>query len=61
MDSFYKGLLIKVIIRCTYRGQTDDHCLMLKAQGTHQCKFHAFIKTIVVVVASCFFLQFCFY
>ncbi len=40
LDSFYKGLLIKVMIRCTYHGITDDRCLMLKAQGTHQCKFH---------------------
>ncbi|KAL9959647.1 hypothetical protein ACROYT_G032987 [Oculina patagonica] len=36
LDSFYKGLLIKVMISCTYHGITDDRCLMLKAQGTHQ-------------------------
>jgi len=36
VDSFYEGLLIKVIIRCTYHGKTDDRCLMLKAQGTHR-------------------------
>ena len=27
------------MIRCTYRGKTDDRCLLLKAQGTHQCEF----------------------
>lgn len=35
LGPFYKGLLIKVMIRCTYRGITDDRCVMLKAQGTH--------------------------
>lgn len=35
LDSFYEGLLIKVIVRCTYQGKSDDRCLMLKAQGTH--------------------------
>ncbi|XP_073229588.1 uncharacterized protein [Porites lutea] len=32
---FYRGLLIKVIVRCTYGGKTDNRCVMLKAEGTH--------------------------
>lgn len=44
VDSFYEGLLIKVIVRCTYQGKSDDRCLMLKAQGTHHCKFHVSLQ-----------------
>jgi len=39
IQPFYRGLLIKVMFRCTYRGITDDRCVMLKAQGTHVCKY----------------------
>ena len=41
------------MVRCTYQGKSDDRCLMLKAQGTHHCKFHVPLKFLV--------FQFCFH
>lgn len=35
-NSFYRGLLIKVMFNCTYNKQTETRCLMFKAEGTHQ-------------------------